>query len=199
MIQETLEGIKKRQLFVSNKGYRKPRQPNLHTVAYEANQYLCASPSLYQTPQAIEACLRALTPYALTKSEKLQLLNIQPQQELGLQLIVEDCDLRFSEVEIAEIIAIINETLPTAPHEGEEGGDEEEGGSNAGGSSYAMARKGQEMADVGAYEDAAAQAEAEALEAAAAAAAAAAAVDEGPELVQEARGRAGSEDELGEN
>ncbi|KAL6946891.1 hypothetical protein ACO0QE_001744 [Hanseniaspora vineae] len=56
-----------------------------------------------------KAKLMKLNQYQLFKFEKLQLLNALPTNLVHMFSIVEECDNRFSETEINEILEILNE------------------------------------------------------------------------------------------
>lgn len=43
----------------------------------------------------------------------MQILNLRPKQALEVQLIVEECEERFSEEELDELVEIICKVLPS--------------------------------------------------------------------------------------
>jgi hypothetical protein len=119
-----MEVVKERSAFLSNyevyallketqRGMKKKSGglQNLATVVYETSQYLETTPCKNQTPEDIESCLKKLQKFQLTKTEKLQLLNLRPVSQVEIHLIIEDIDDRFSEDKISEMIAAI-EDLP---------------------------------------------------------------------------------------
>ncbi|CAG8812417.1 5001_t:CDS:2, partial [Racocetra persica] len=87
---------------------------SLKTIQFEVIQNLSSqqSPSSTQTPEQIEATLTNLKRYNLTKSEKLQLINLRPQSIADLELIIEDCEDRFEMDTLREMIYIIGSKLP---------------------------------------------------------------------------------------
>ncbi|RIB11406.1 RNA polymerase Rpb4-domain-containing protein [Gigaspora rosea] len=87
---------------------------NLKTIQFEVIQNLSSSesPSSTQTPEQIETTLTHLKNYNLTKSEKLQLINLRPQSIAELELIIEDCEDRFGMDTLRELIYIIGTNLP---------------------------------------------------------------------------------------
>ncbi|CAG8794610.1 19933_t:CDS:2 [Gigaspora margarita] len=87
---------------------------NLKTIQFEVIQNLSSSesPSSTQTPEQIETTLTQLKNYNLTKSEKLQLINLRPQSIAELELIIEDCEDRFGMDTLRELIYIIGSNLP---------------------------------------------------------------------------------------
>ncbi|CAG8817775.1 7570_t:CDS:2, partial [Dentiscutata erythropus] len=87
---------------------------NLKTIQFEVIQNLSStqSPSSTQTPEQIESILNNLKKYNLTKSEKLQIINLRPQNLVDLELIIEDCEDRFKIDALREMIYIIGTKLP---------------------------------------------------------------------------------------
>ncbi|CAG8473055.1 9260_t:CDS:2 [Racocetra fulgida] len=87
---------------------------SLKTIQFEVIQNLSSqqSPSSTQTPEQIEATLTNLKRYNLTKSEKLQLINLRPQSIAELELIIEDCEDRFEMDTLREMIYIVGSKLP---------------------------------------------------------------------------------------
>jgi len=92
---------------------------NMRTIAYETVKYIdkqttCA----LQNQDVIEAFLREVAPFNLTKAEKLQCLNLRPTTEVEVQLIVEESEERFTEEQVEQLLEIIRRIIP--------GNDEEE-------------------------------------------------------------------------
>ncbi|CAG8697738.1 hypothetical protein RhiirA5_476246 [Rhizophagus irregularis] len=87
---------------------------NLKTIQFEVIQNLTSlqSPARTQTPEQIESVLFELKKYNLTKSEKLQIINLRPQSIAELELIIEDCEDRFSTETLREMIYMIGVNLP---------------------------------------------------------------------------------------
>jgi hypothetical protein len=56
--------------------------------------------------------LRILLPHQLTKTEKLQIINLVPRSLVEFYLIVEECEERFSDDQIEEILRSIAVLLP---------------------------------------------------------------------------------------
>eukprot|EP00730_Choanoeca_flexa_P011856 TRINITY_DN2853_c0_g1_i1.p1 TRINITY_DN2853_c0_g1~~TRINITY_DN2853_c0_g1_i1.p1 ORF type:complete len:187 (+),score=67.94 TRINITY_DN2853_c0_g1_i1:73-633(+) len=92
-----------------------PGQQNLHTVLYEVKQHLTGMPCKSQSEDSIEAFLEEMKQYPLFKAERLQLLDSRPTSEVALMLMIEECDKRFSEDEVAAILASVRRTLPPGP------------------------------------------------------------------------------------
>ncbi|OMJ27396.1 DNA-directed RNA polymerase III subunit RPC9 [Smittium culicis] len=92
------------------------------------SNYFNSTPIKYQTPEQINETLKSLSKFSLTKAEKLQILNIRPNKEVDLYLIIEEPEERFSKDQIAEILTIVNSILiapETEPEEIEENYDDE--------------------------------------------------------------------------
>ncbi|RIA97067.1 RNA polymerase Rpb4-domain-containing protein [Glomus cerebriforme] len=86
---------------------------NLKTIQFEnLTSSQSPSPAKTQTPEQIESILFELKKYNLTKSEKLQIINLRPQSIAELELIIEDCEDRFSIETLREMIYMIGTNLP---------------------------------------------------------------------------------------
>ena len=73
------------QSIKSNK--KQKGQNQLATITYQTIRYLEDTPCKKQSPEKINAFLKALEPYKLTKCEKLTLLNQCPKTALEIQLV----------------------------------------------------------------------------------------------------------------
>lgn len=62
---------------------------NLRTVELEAIQYLSADyqPTLHQSDKGIAQLVRGLQPFGLSKSEKLQIVNLAPTEPVELYVV----------------------------------------------------------------------------------------------------------------
>ncbi|THH17259.1 hypothetical protein EW146_g3511 [Bondarzewia mesenterica] len=71
--------------------------PNLRTVEVEAIQYLSADyqPIRFQNEAGISQLTKSLEPYGLTKSEKLQIVNLAPREAVELYVIIEELEDRL--------------------------------------------------------------------------------------------------------
>lgn len=99
--------------------------PNLEIITRDVTSYLSKSPVASQTVGNITQAMKELSKYELEKIEKLQILNSTPHSLVSLYSIVEECDQRFTEEEIEDILQIVQRHFPIQ-EEAEEGEEEEE-------------------------------------------------------------------------
>ncbi|KAK0455927.1 RNA polymerase Rpb4-domain-containing protein [Armillaria borealis] len=85
---------------------------NLRTIEVEAIQYLSAEyqPTKSQTEQGITRLVKDLDKYALTKAEKLQVVNLVPTLPVELYVIVEELEDRLGE-SMEEILVNVQSSL----------------------------------------------------------------------------------------
>ncbi|KAF5269585.1 hypothetical protein FQR65_LT05923 [Abscondita terminalis] len=88
------------------------RQGQLATITYETLRYLENTPCKQQTPESIVACMKALEPFNLNKSEKLMLINSPPTTALEIQLMIEESEERLTDDQVKQILDIIIEHFP---------------------------------------------------------------------------------------
>ncbi|KAI9494892.1 RNA polymerase Rpb4-domain-containing protein [Zychaea mexicana] len=102
---------------------------NLRTVQFELTDYLKGTPSSTQDEQQVKDFVEAMNSYELTLAEKLQLLNLRPKSAVEIYLLIEECEERFSEDQLEEMLQTVLSVLPRDDdYEMEEGYEEEEGG-----------------------------------------------------------------------
>ncbi|KAL2913674.1 hypothetical protein HK105_206834 [Polyrhizophydium stewartii] len=85
---------------------------DLRTIEYETIKYLEALPCGSQSQEQIQAFLSAIKTWNLSKGEKLMLLNLRPISAVELNTVIEECSSRFTDEQQAEILQILDETLP---------------------------------------------------------------------------------------
>ncbi|KAG2195603.1 hypothetical protein INT46_002327 [Mucor plumbeus] len=105
---------------------------HLRTVQFELTEYLKETPCSTQTPEQIKHFMDAISQYELTKAEKLQILNLRPKSTVEIYLLIEECEERFTEEDLEQMLSNILTTLPRdddfeEEEEEEEEGEEEEG------------------------------------------------------------------------
>uniref|UniRef100_T1J506 DNA-directed RNA polymerase III subunit RPC9 n=1 Tax=Strigamia maritima TaxID=126957 RepID=T1J506_STRMM len=84
---------------------------SLATICYEAKQYLEQTPCRHQNPEIIKDLFKAVEPFKLTKSEKLQILNLKPIDAVAMQLIIEESEERLSQEDLNTLTDVIINTL----------------------------------------------------------------------------------------
>ncbi|KAH0474064.1 MAG: uncharacterized protein KVP18_002038 [Porospora cf. gigantea A] len=64
--------------------------------------------------RSAEECLADLVSLypQLSEADLVQLVNLVPRQQVEAFLCIEDCDLRFTEAEVEEILKVINSHVP---------------------------------------------------------------------------------------
>ncbi|KAJ7269640.1 RNA polymerase Rpb4-domain-containing protein [Mycena rebaudengoi] len=85
---------------------------NLRTISFEAIQYLSSDyqPTSAQTPETITQLVKSLEPFGLTKAEKLQIVNLAPQNHIELYVIVEELEDRLAE-RMEEVVSHVQASL----------------------------------------------------------------------------------------
>ncbi|GAA5968458.1 hypothetical protein JCM8115_006395 [Rhodotorula mucilaginosa] len=86
---------------------------DLHTVSWEAVQYLEAAvhPMRRQTSAAVAQLLDGLDDYDLTKSERLQIVNLAPTTLVELHVCIEDLAERFSDDRQEALLELVRSHL----------------------------------------------------------------------------------------
>lgn len=111
---------------------KKPKRslnPDLESITRDLSSYLSKTPVHIQSVDSITECMKDLSKYSLEKIEKLQIINSTPYSMVSLYSVIEECDQRFSEDEINDILEIIQTHFPIgedASGEGNEEYDEDE-------------------------------------------------------------------------
>ncbi|XP_018903738.1 DNA-directed RNA polymerase III subunit RPC9 isoform X2 [Bemisia tabaci] len=89
------------------------KNSHLATILYETSHYLTDSlnnaPRIANIPEFLTDLLSF--PVALTKEEKLLLVNSPPSSALQLSLLIKDCDDRLSENQIESLLEIIKKNV----------------------------------------------------------------------------------------
>lgn len=79
-----------------------------------------------QDAESIDSFVREIKRFELEKAEVLQLINITPQSLPVLYNVIEECDQRFSNEEMDEILRLVGEYLGFEPQPQPENGNEED-------------------------------------------------------------------------
>nr|GAT59271.1 predicted protein [Mycena chlorophos] len=90
---------------------------NVRTVSFEAIKYLSAEhqPTAKQTPESVTTLVKSLEPYEFTKAEKLQIVNLAPQEQIELYVIVEELEDRLSKDRMEEVTEHVKNSLTVDP------------------------------------------------------------------------------------
>ena len=83
---------------------------DLRTIEYEVIKYLESVPSQQCTLDQLQQCMTALSKYSLTKLEKLVLLNHFPKSLVEIYPMIEECETRFSDEQLQEMIDVLQST-----------------------------------------------------------------------------------------
>ncbi|KAG1822690.1 RNA polymerase Rpb4-domain-containing protein [Suillus subaureus] len=85
---------------------------NLRTVELEAIQYLSADyqPTLHQSDTGITQLVRGLQSFGLSKSEKLQIVNLAPTEPVELYVIVEELEDRLGD-RMNDLLVVVSKSL----------------------------------------------------------------------------------------
>ncbi|CAE6527230.1 unnamed protein product [Rhizoctonia solani] len=96
---------------------------NLRTIEVELISHLKDMYPLMQRQNdtAIRNLTRSLGKFTLTKSEKLQIVNLAPRQLVELYVIVENLEERFTDDELTEILQLVEQSFLIAPASALEG------------------------------------------------------------------------------
>mmetsp|Transcript_770 Transcript_770/g.1969 ORF Transcript_770/g.1969 Transcript_770/m.1969 type:complete len:144 (-) Transcript_770:1046-1477(-) len=96
-------------------------------------RYFEATPTPHHTTVKTQKALQALgrLPYALTSSEKLQLVNLHASAEVDVHVAVEECEDRIPEEGTAAILGCIQTHLGSLPDADEDGHEKEANGGEA--------------------------------------------------------------------
>ncbi|KAF9453166.1 hypothetical protein P691DRAFT_782095 [Macrolepiota fuliginosa MF-IS2] len=89
---------------------------NLRTTHIEAIQYLSSGvlPTALKTPTGVSNLITAFSPYDLTKSEKMQIVNLAPARPVELYIIIEELEDCLGD-SMDTILDTIKSSLSTRP------------------------------------------------------------------------------------
>src|SRR4051794_10408774 len=89
---------------------------NMHkhnTVVYETVKYLKTTPAESQNETDVKKLMQDLQKlYNLTPAELLQVVNLRPNSNLELAMIIEECEERFKDEQLEEMLELILLNLP---------------------------------------------------------------------------------------
>jgi DNA-directed RNA polymerase subunit F len=81
------------------------------TIEFECIEYLKAAPSGPLSKEQVNGLLQFLAAKELTKLERLMIVNQLPKTAVHFHVIVEECEERFADDEIEQILEVIRETV----------------------------------------------------------------------------------------
>jgi hypothetical protein len=102
---------------------RKKRLRTLRWMEDEVKGYLSRTAASTQEGPGVAAFCRALAEkeeenpsLALTKAERMQIINLRTTQPVELHLVLEECAERFTDEQVDEIARLAEEHLPSFTH-----------------------------------------------------------------------------------
>jgi len=125
-VNQHLVEIQQQNNWLQDSKKKKAWNPSLELVTKDVTSYLEKSPVAIQNVENIVQAMKDLSKFSLEKIEKLQIKNSAPYSLVNLYAIVEECDQRFNEQEIEEILGIVQTHFPQQEEEGEFEAEEEE-------------------------------------------------------------------------
>lgn len=87
----------------------KQKHTNLATILYETTSYLDSGPSSTYTLPDLSEFLDELNErkYNLTKKEKIQIVNLKPQNETELHLIIDNIEDKLTDEQKADLLQLV--------------------------------------------------------------------------------------------
>lgn len=104
--------IRKKNLDPNHANLNQQVDKHLPTIVYESLRYLETTHCVAQTPKLVADFLAGLNKFALTKAEKLAVLNHCPQSAVELQCLVENSEDRFSVEQMDALVEFVQKNLP---------------------------------------------------------------------------------------
>lgn len=122
VLDECSEELSNRQVLDLVKNYTSKKQKNLATILYETTSYLESSPAASSSTQQLAKFLDMLKEkqYELSKMEKIQLVNLKPQNETELILTIDNIEEKLNEEQRVELLEMIKNVLNKQDPEDEE-------------------------------------------------------------------------------
>lgn len=100
-------------------GHKKKQQTNLATILYETTSYLESSPISQTNLSNIAEFLNLLKSqqpaFELSRAEKIQIVNLLPQNATELHLIIDNIEERFTEEQRNYLLELVQTTLKKKP------------------------------------------------------------------------------------
>lgn len=113
VVETSTEMLCNRQVLDFLKNYTSKKQTNLATILYETSSYLESSPIASSSLTNVSEFLDIVRErkYDLTKMEKIQIINLKPENDVELQLIIDNIDDKMNEQQRIDLLALIQSTL----------------------------------------------------------------------------------------
>ncbi|KAI6183789.1 DNA-directed RNA polymerase III subunit RPC9 [Aphelenchoides bicaudatus] len=84
-----------------------------NTIVYETTNFLKSTPAASQNEEDAKRLMSDLENlFHLTSAEILQVINLRPTSNVELAMILEECEERFSDEKLEEMLALITLGLP---------------------------------------------------------------------------------------
>lgn len=83
-------------------------------MGFQTIQYLTSTAAVENGEEKMGKLMGFLKQFDLTRMEKLQIVNLLPRSEVEYFAIVEECEDRFSEDQIAQVLDFVNDIYPMA-------------------------------------------------------------------------------------
>lgn len=103
---------------------------NVETIILEVHAYLrdrpAGNPANPQSAEKLTEFVRLVKPYELEKAEILQLINVAPRSLPVLFNAIEECDQRFTDEQMEELLELIAQYVGFEPTPEVEEGEAEE-------------------------------------------------------------------------
>ncbi|XP_061370218.1 uncharacterized protein LOC133312942 isoform X2 [Gastrolobium bilobum] len=82
---------------------------------YKVYDYLVNTAAADLTRENINEFLTGVKQHDLAKAEILNILNIRPVASVGIYPILENCEERFPDEEVTEMVELVKKTMPPPP------------------------------------------------------------------------------------
>lgn len=113
LVEASSEVMSNREVLDILENYASKKQTNLATILYETTSYLKSSPAASSTLSSVAEFLDAIKEkqYDLSKMEKVQLVNLKPERETELYLIIDNIEEKLTDEQRVELLELIRTKL----------------------------------------------------------------------------------------
>lgn len=91
-----------------------PRYPQPHDpfpTELQCYETLRKAPARFQNTENVSEFMSSVKPIALTSSECLKLINLKPTTDVEIHMLVEGCESRLAEDEVADLLQLVANLL----------------------------------------------------------------------------------------